>query len=254
MIIFFSDKFIISKESQKFYTEKVIYLPKCFQPNEDKLPVSEKIFTRKSQGLPDTGFVFCCFNSSQKITPKMFELWIRLLSNVPGSVLWFPGFSDLAINNLRNECKKLSMDENRLIFSSVEEYRQDHYERIKLADIFLDCYPYGGHSTVSDFLRQGIPVLTLKGSSISNMVASSLLLNLGLSELITSSELQYEKKAIKLATSLEYFKEIKSKLLSNADKSSVYNICEYTKSIESGCTQAYNRHHISCIPAHIEAK
>ena len=101
----FSDKFIISKESQKFYTEKVIYLPKCFQPNEDKLPVSEKIFTRKSQGLPDTGFVFCCFNSSQKITPKMFELWIRLLSNVPGSVLWFPGFSDLAINNLRNECK-----------------------------------------------------------------------------------------------------------------------------------------------------
>jgi len=250
----FSDKFIIPKKSQQYYTEKVIYLPKCFQPNEDNLPVSKKIFTRKSQGLPETGFVFCCFNSSWKITPTIFKLWIRLLFKVPGSVLWFPGFSDLAINNLRKECKKLSMDENRLIFSSVEEYRQDHYERIKLADIFLDCYPYGGHSTVSDFLRQGIPVVTLKGTSISNMVASSLLLNLGLTELITTSELQYEKKAIKLATNLEYFKEIKFKLLTNVDKSLVYNISEYTKSIESGCIQAYDRHHISCIPAHIEAK
>jgi len=250
----FSDKFIIPKESRQYYTEKIIYLPKSFQPNVEKLPVSNKFFTRESQGLPVTGFVFCCFNNSGKITPKMFKLWIRLLSNVPESVLWFPEFSDLTVNNLRNECKKLGMEPERLIFSSVEKYRKDHYERIKLADIFLDCYPYGGHSTVSDFLRNGIPVVTLKGRSIPNMVASSMLFNLSLSELITSSELDYEKLAIKLATSPEYLKEIKCKLISNIDSSSVFNIYEYTNSIESGYRQVYDRHHNSFIPDHIHAK
>ena len=249
-----SDKFILPKASQKYYTEKIIYLPKCYQPNEEKLPVSKKIFTRKSQGLPDTGFVFCCFNNSWKITPKIFKLWITLLSNVPESVLWFPGFSDLAINNLRNECKKLGMTPKRLIFSSLEKYREDHYERIKLADIFLDCYPYGGHSTVSDFLRRGVPVVTLKGTSISNSVASSLLFNLSLSELITSNELDYEKLAIKLATNPKYLKEIKFKLISNVNNSTIYNINEYTKNIESGYHQVYDRYHNSFIPAHIEAR
>ena len=250
----FSDKFIIPKESRQYYTEKIIYFPKSFQPNVEKLPVSNKFFTRESQGLPATGFVFCCFNNSGKITPKMFKLWIRLLSNVPGSVLWFPEFSDLTINNLRNECKKLGMEPGRLIFSSIEKYRKDHYERIKLADIFLDCYPYGGHSTASDFLRNGIPIVTLKGRSIPNMVASSMLFNLSLSELITSTELDYEKLAIKLATSPGYLKEVKFKLISNIDSSSVFNINEYTNSIESGYSQVYDRHHNSFIPDHIHAK
>ena len=250
----FSDKFITRKESQQYYTEKIIYLPKCYQPTGDKIPLSEKNFTRKSQGLPDTGFVFCCFNSSWKITPTIFKLWIRLLSNIPRSVLWFPGFSALAINNLRNECKKLGMNQERLIFSSIEKYRQDHYKRIELADLFLDCYPYGGHSTVSDFLRAGVPVITLKGTSIPNMVASSLLFNLSLSELITSSELDYEKLAIKIATNPKFFKEIKSKLISNIENSSVYNTYEYIKSIESGYDQVYDRYHNSFTPDYIEAK
>lgn len=250
----FSDKFIIPKESRQYYTEKIIYLPKSFQPNVEKIPLSNKFFTRESQGLPATGFIFCCFNNSGKITPKMFKLWIRLLSNVPGSVLWFSEFSDLTINNLRNACKKLGMEPERLIFSSAEMHRKDHYERIKLADIFLDCYPYGGHSTASDFLRNGIPVVTLKGRSIPNMVASSMLFNLSLSELITSSELDYEKLAIKLATSPGYLKEIKFKLISNIDSSSVFNMHEYTNSIESGYSQVYDRYRNSFIPDHIHAK
>lgn len=237
-----ADKFIIPKAAQQHFTEKIIYLPECYQPSEGKFAVSKKIFTRKSQGLPDSGFIFCCFNSSWKITPKIFKLWVGLLANISESVLWFPGFSSLAINNLRNECKKLGIDPKRLIFSAGEQYREDHYERIKLADIFLDCYPYGGHSTVSDFLRKGIPVVTLKGSSIPNMVASSILLNLGLSELITSSEAGYEKLAMRLANNPEYLKSIKIKLSLNIGTSCVYNINQYTKNIESGYIQAYDIH------------
>ena len=249
----FSDKFILPKASQKYYTEKIIYLPKCYQPNEEKLPVSKKIFTRKSQGLPDTGFVFCCFNNSWKITPKIFKLWITLLSNVPESVLWFPGFSDLAINNLRNECKKLGMTPKRLIFSTKEHLREDYHAKIKLADIFLDCFPYGAHTTASDFLRSGIPVVTLRGLSFANQIASSLLTNLNLFELITKTELDYESLAIKLAINPQFLKEVKAKLLLNVSSSSIFNSKEYARSIESGYIQVYDRYHNDLYPDHINA-
>jgi len=167
--------------------------------------------------------------------------------------LWFPGFLPLAIKNLKNECIKLGMDESRLIFSSLEKHREDHKEKIRLADVFLDCFPYGAQSTASDFLRAGIPIVTLRGLSFSNRVASSLLINLNLSELITSTELGYENLAIKLAKNPEYLKEIKTKLISNVKASSVYNIGEYTKSIESGYIQIYERYHDNLNPEHVEA-
>ena len=248
-----ADKFIIPKKLQQYYSEKIIYLPKCYQPNQEKIIPSNKIFTRKSEGLPHSGFIFCCFNNTWKITPKMFELWIRLLSNVPGSVLWFPGFSDLAINNLRNECKKLSMDENRLIFSSVEEFRQDHYKKIRLADIFLDCFPYGAQSTASDFLRSGIPIVTLSGLSFSNRVASSLLNNLNLPELIATTEIDYENLALRLAMNPEFLNQIKTKLIANVKSSSIFNVDEYTKSIEDAYFKVYDRFHDNLLPQNIEA-
>ena len=100
------DKYIVPNELQKYYSEKIIYLPKCYQPNESKIIPSKKLFSRKSEGLPDSGLIFCCFNNSWKITPRIFKLWIRLLSSVERSVLWFPGFSSLTIKNLRSECHK----------------------------------------------------------------------------------------------------------------------------------------------------
>ena len=247
------DKFIVPKELQQHYSEKIIYLPKCYQPNEEKIISGKKVFSRKSERLPDSGFIFCCFNNSWKITPQIFKLWIRLLSSVEGSVLWFPGFLPLAIKNLKNECIKLGMDESRLIFSSLEKYREDHKKKIRLADVFLDCFPYGAQSTASDFLRAGIPIVTLRGLSFSNRVASSLLINLNLSELITSTELDYENLAIKLAKNPEYLKKIKTKLISSVKASSVYNIGEYTKSIESGYIQIYKRYHDNPNPEHVEA-
>jgi len=249
----FSDRFIIPKELQKYYTEKIIYLPKCFFPNEEKITLGKKIFSRESEGLPEKDFIFCCFNNSWKITPSIFKLWIKLLSNVPRSVLWFPGFSKETKNNLRSECIKLGIDQNRLIFSTSEKFREDYYTKIKLADIFLDSFPYGAHTTASDFLRVGVPVVTLRGSSFVSRIASSLLINLNLSELITTTELHYESLAIQLATNPKYLKEVKAKLIKNINSSTIFNPTQYAKSIELSYIQVYDRHHDFLQPDHIEA-
>ena len=154
---------------------------------------------------------------------------------------------------LLDECEKLGIDQYRLIFSKPEILRADYHSKIRLADLFLDCFPYGAQSTASDFLRSGIPVITLRGSSFSNQVASSLLINLNLPELITSSELDYTNLAIKFAENPKYLKEIKMKLIANVNTSSIYNIKEYVSSIESGYIQVYNRYHDDLFPDHVEA-
>ena len=248
-----ADRCIISNELQKYYSEKIIYLPNCYQPNESKLIPGKKLFSRSSEGLPTSGFIFCCFNNSWKITPRIFKLWIQLLFSVEGSVLWFPEFSPLAIKNLKEECLKLGMNQDRLIFSSREMQRDDHKEKIKLADVFLDCFPYGAQSTASDFLRAGVPIVTLCGHSFSNRVGFSLLTSLNLTELVTYSELDYKNLAIKLANNSEYFKKIKTKLIKNVKNSSIYDISKYTMSIESGYHKVYDRYHNNFDPDHIEA-
>ena len=248
-----ADKCVIPDELQKYYSEKIIYLPKCYQPKEGKLIPGKKLFSRSSEGLPSSGFIFCCFNNSWKITPRIFKLWIQLLFSVEGSVLWFPGLSLLANKNLKEECCKLGMNQDRLIFASREIQRDDHREKIKLADVFLDCFPYGAQSTASDFLRAGVPIVTLCGHSFSNRVALSLLTNLNLPELVTYSELDYKNLAIKLANNGAYFKKIKTKLVTNVKNSSIYDVCEYTKSIESGYDKVYDRYHNNLDPDHIEA-
>jgi len=248
-----ADRCVIPNELQKYFSEKIIYLPNCYQPNESKLIPGKKLFSRSSEGLPTSGFIFCCFNNSWKIIPRIFKLWIQLLFSVEGSVLWFPEFSPLAIKNLKEECLKLGMNQDRLIFSSREIQRDDHKEKIKLADVFLDCFPYGAQSTASEFLRAGVPIVTLCGHSFSNRVALSLLTNLNLPELVTSSELDYKNLAIKLAKNDQYFKKIKTKLTTNVKKSSIYNVGEYTKSLESGYLKVYDRYHNNLEPDHIDA-
>lgn len=247
-----ADKFIIPEETQQYFNEKIIYLPNSYQPNENKIIPSKKVFSRKSEGLPESGFVFCCFNSSWKITPRIFEIWIRLLSSIKGSVLWFPGYPNSAILNLKKECTRFGMNQSRLIFSSLEKLREDHQEKIRLADLFLDCIPFGAQSTASDFLRVGIPIVTLIGSSFPNRVASSLLNSLNLNELVTKTELDYENLAIKIASNPQYLKEVKQKLISNISNSSIYNISKFTNNIESGYTQAYYRYHNNLEPKNIE--
>src|SRR5437899_15991 len=177
-----ADKFVLLEEHQGFYSEKIVYLPGSYQANDSRRKIAERTPTRIEVGLPEQGFVFCCFNNSYKILPKMFDVWMRLLTQVPGSVLWILEDNAAAAENLRREARTRGVDPGRLVFAprvGAAEYRV----RCRLADLFLDTLPYNGHGTTSDMLWAGLPVLTCAGSTFAGRVAGSLLHAVGLPEL-----------------------------------------------------------------------
>ena len=208
------DKIIIPKESQKYYSEKIVYLPNTYQANDSTKKISDKIFTREELGLPMDGFVFCCFNNNYKITPQVFDVWMRLLARVENSVLWILSENINISENLKNEATIRGIDFNRIVFAERIKMNE-HLARQKVADLFIDTFPYTGHTTVSDALWVGLPVLTRIGKSFASRVSASLLNAIGLSTLVTSSEKEYENLAIELATNPAKLKEIKNKLKNN---------------------------------------
>ena len=193
-----ADKIIIPEEQKRNYSENIIYLPSCYMPQDSSRLISDKPLTRQNFNLPENGFVFCSFNNSFKITPKEFDIWMRLLSKIDGSVLWLLKANKSSEDNLRIEAKKRGVEPNRLIFAdkiAVEE----HLARQRLADLFLDTFPYTAHSTCSDVLRIGLPVLTCMGESFTSRVSASFLHTMMIPELITTSYEEYEKLANKIA-------------------------------------------------------
>ncbi len=227
-----ADKTLIPEENKKFYSEKIIYMPNTYQVNDSTLKVSEKKFERKDLGLPEKGIVFCSFNQSYKILPDMFRIWIRILKKVENSVLWLMTDNEITEKNLKNEFIKNEIKENRLIFAS-RMHHQEHLSRLKLADIFLDTFPYNAHTTASDALRVGIPVVTLKGQSFASRVASSLLNCLDLNELITDNENEYQKVAIKLAENNSLLQEIKRKINHNVSTKPLFDTKLFTQHLEN---------------------
>src|SRR5262249_6669559 len=155
-----------------------------------------KVFSREEMGLPPQGFVFCCFNNAYKILPGVFNCWMQILNKVPRSALWLSGSNETAICNLRIEAKAKGIDPNRLIFAKKVPLHADHLARYRLADLFLDTLPYNAHATASDALWAGLPVLTQIGETFAARVASSLLNAIGLKELITASQHDYQELAI----------------------------------------------------------
>jgi len=193
-----ADKMVIPPGSEANFTEKILRLPYSYQPNDSRRKISEKSYTRQEAGLPARGFVFCCFNNNYKILPETFDIWIRILKSVDGSVLWLLEDNVLAGENLRRYAATHGLDPSRLIFAGhlpVDE----HLARHKLADLFLDTWPYNAHTTASDALWAGLPLITRTGKSFASRVAASLLSALDLPGLITGSEEEYEKLAISLA-------------------------------------------------------
>ena len=233
-----ADKILIPEESQKYYSEKIIYLPDTYQANEDVKKVSNKNLTRETFGLPLDKFVFCSFNSNHKINLKTFNLWMRILSKNLNSVLWIMSENDLSSKNLRNVAIKNGVDPKRLIFAKNMPH-DEHLKRLQLADIFLDTFPYNAHTTCSDALRVNLPVLTLKGESFASRVAASLLNSINFPELITESEDDYEKLALKISMNKELLENIKSKIKQNKLTSNLFNSKVYTKNIERAYTIAY---------------
>ena len=244
-----ADPITIPMENQHFYSEKIAYLP-SYQVNDSKETPPEVFFTRKDIGLPETGFVFCCFNNTYKITPDTFDSWMRILKSVKDSVLMIYVDLDSAKKNLMNEASLRAVDPNRLIFAKRLD-RANYLARYRVVDLFLDTLPYNAATTASDALRMGLPVLTCQGESFASRMAASVISALNLSELITNTREEYESMAIELATSPKKFKAIKDKLNINLSIAPLYDTAKFTENLESVYTLMYQRYHDGLEPDYI---
>ena len=227
-----ADDTVIPPSSQGHFTEKVVYLPGCYQPNDAQREVSNRQFTRQELGLPPEGFVFCCFNNNYKITPATFDVWMRILQQVPGSVLWLLQDTQDAASNLQREAAQRGVDPQRLVFAERMP-NADHLARHTMADLFLDTWPYNAHTTASDALWAGLPLLTLKGNTFPGRVASSLLRSLHLPELITVDVKAYEAMAVHLATDPNLLLSLRSSLNNVKHDSTPFKPAQHAKELEA---------------------
>jgi protein O-GlcNAc transferase len=236
-----ADRIVIPSGHDQFYSEKVVYLPNCFQINDDKREISKSFPSRTQAGLPEHGFVFCSFNNSAKITPFMFDIWMRLLRQIEGSILWLSAGDARTLQNVREEARKRGISTNRLIFARREQQNEDHLARLRLADLFLDTLPYNAHTTASDALWVGLPLVTCLGSTYSGRVAASLLHTIGLPELITNSLEEYQALALQLARDPKLLASVKDKLAGNRAARPLFDTVRCTRHIEAAYTTMWER-------------
>jgi predicted O-linked N-acetylglucosamine transferase (SPINDLY family) len=246
-----ADKTLIPAESQQGYSEKIVRLPNSYQPNDTQRKISDRAFTREELGLPDAGFVFCCFNNNYKIFPETFDTWMRILKAVDDSVLWLLEDNATAAANLRKEAEARGVDNRRLIFAERMPL-EEHLARQKLADLFLDNLPCNAHTTASDALWAGLPVLTCKGKAFAGRVAASLLNAIDLPELVTGTQEEYERRAIELATDPALSGALKSKLALNRTTKPLFNSALYAKHIEAAYEAMMARYEAGLAPDVIE--
>jgi predicted O-linked N-acetylglucosamine transferase (SPINDLY family) len=195
-----SDPRIIPDELEQHYGEKILKLPHCYLPRDDSVVPSPETPNRSDFGLPEEGVVFCSFNHDYKINPPLFKVWMDLLKEVPGSVLWLMKLNEGAHTNLTQSARDHGVDPERIIFASRLPRVEDHLARYRLADVFIDTFPYNGHTTAGDALRAGLPVVSLCGGSFASRVAASLLHDVGMPELACYSFQEYHDKALQMAT------------------------------------------------------
>ena len=244
-----ADETIVPVDSRQHYLEKIVFLP-SFQPNDRKRSISERIFSRAELGLPEHGFVYCCFNNSYKITPEVFDGWIRILNAVEHSVLWLFADTAEAMDNLRKEAKQRGMDPQRLVFAGAIGF-DDYLARYRMADLFLDTLPYNAGTTASDALWVGLPLLTRIGESFAGRMAASLLNAIGLPELITDTQVQYESLAIELARNPVKLSGLKEKLQQNRLTTPLFDTELYTRNLETAYRAMYERYQADLPPEHI---
>jgi predicted O-linked N-acetylglucosamine transferase (SPINDLY family) len=233
-----ADRILIPEENKSYYTEKIVYMPDSYQANDSSRKISDKKFARREMGLPEDGFVFCCFNNSYKITPDLFDIWMRLLHKVPRSVLWLFEANSSCVKNLRKEALSRGIAEEQVIFANLMELN-DHIARQQLADLFLDTFYYNAHATASHALWAGLPVLTCLGKTFASRVGASLLHAVGLPEMITYSHGEYEALALQLATDPEKLSAIHKKLAENKMTYPLFNTELFTKHIENAYTKMW---------------
>jgi predicted O-linked N-acetylglucosamine transferase (SPINDLY family) len=245
-----ADGTLVPQSHQQDYSEEIVYLPNSYQVNDTKRAISEKVFSREEMGLPRDGFVFCCFNNSYKIVPEVFDCWMRIIKRVKGSVLWLLESNEIATCNLRIEANTRGIDPERLVFAKKLP-APDHLTRHRLADLFLDTLPYNAHTTASDALWAGLPMLTQLGEAFAGRVAASLLNAIGLKELVTTTAHDYEELAIELAINSEKLAAIKAKIANHRLSTPLFDTQLFTRHIEAAYRAMYERHQARLPPDHI---
>jgi predicted O-linked N-acetylglucosamine transferase (SPINDLY family) len=226
-----ADKIVIPEENRKYFSEEVIYLPNCYQANQERIEISNINLNKKDLGLPQDKFIFGCFNNGYKITPLIFKSWMNILKRCENSILWLLQENRLAKLNLWEEAKKLEVNKDRILFAERLPLKE-HLKRIEFIDLFLDTFPYNAHTTASEAIRAGVPILTLKGKSFPSRVASSILTNVGLKNLIVSNLEDYETKAISLAKNYKEIESLKKHLAQDKNISKLFDSKAFTKDLE----------------------
>ncbi len=235
------DNIVTPLEHQVHYSEKIVQLPDCYQVNDSKRVISPHIPGRAECGLPERGFVFCCFNNSYKITAEVFDVWMRLLGLVEGSVLWLLDDNRSARENLTREAAARGIDPARLVFAR-RTLPEHHLARHRLADLFLDSFPYNAHTTASDALWAGLPVVTWLGTTFAGRVAASLLNAMGLPALVARSLEEYEALAMKLATDAGLLAEVTATLVRNRDHYPLFDTDRFRRHIETAYVMMWERY------------
>ena len=245
-----ADTVLVPAEGRSCYAEKIINLPDTYQVNDSKREIADRVFTRAELGLPAAGCVFCCFNNSYKILPFIFDRWMRILLRVPGSVLWLLGDNPSAAKNLRREAAMRGVDARRLVFAERIDLPH-HLARHRAADLFLDTLPCNAHTTASDALWAGLPVLSCVGESFAARVGASLLTAIGLPELIVSNLDHYEDLAVSLATHPGQLADIRQRLEGDRLTAPLFNTPLFTRHIEAAFAEIHERHHSGLPPDHV---
>ena len=248
-----ADNVIIPNEFNNFYSEKIIRLPHSYMPTDNTREISIRLITREEMGLPTESLVFCCFNNTYKISVDEFDIWMRILSKIENSVLWLKIENELAKKNIQIAAEKRGVDPSRIIFADFIKM-EDHLARYTLADIFLDTFNFNGHTTAADALWAGTPLITKLGNSFAARVAGSLLTALGLTELITNTEKEYEALIIRLANNPLELEKIKEKLKKNLISNSLFDTEKYTFNLEKAYHKAYENYTKGNKPENITIK
>ena len=246
-----ADRIVIPMAKRECYSEKVVYLPNSFMGNDSKRKISERLPRRSECGLPESGFVFCSFNQAYKIIPQQFDIWMRLLRQLDDSVLWLSIMNETAIHNLKREAQNRGVDPGRIVMAQQVPVNEDHLARQQLADLFLDTLPYNAHSTASDALWAGLPVLTCVGETFAGRVAASLLHAIQLPEMITTTPEAYEGLAIELAKHPEKLARIKRKLADNRLTTPLFDTKRFTQHIEAAYATMHERYQAGLASDHI---
>jgi len=245
-----ADRQVIPEAHRPFYSEKVVWLPNSYQANDRNKEIAERISRRADHGLPADAVVFCCFNNAYKITPGIFDCWMRILDGVAGSVLWLLEDTPAAAANLKQQAEARGIDASRLVFAGRLPL-PDHLARHRCADLFLDTLPYNAHTTASDALWAGLPLLTCRGETFPGRVAASLLESLRMPELVTATVEDYQRLAIALAMDPAKRAQIRQKLADNRLTTPLFDTKLFTRHIEAAFTAMADRHNAGFKPDHI---